>query len=346
MAGITGFIFSYLHIPAGWLIGSLLFAMFYRLFVSKVTMPPRLFDFALALIGVNIGLTMNLNMVPLIAGYSIPLFICLILMLAGAWLLSKILTKWSTMDSKTALFCCMPGGASVMMALSEQYKADQPIVAAFQSARVILLVSSMPIFAGLIAHSSHKTATVNTTQSQLFQPIIHHLSQPVAYLLLVIMILGAVYLSTRVKIAAGSFLYAMLIGLLINQFLVQIPPLPDTIVGLGQVILGVIIGVRFDREAFTRLKQMGLLSLGVLLMYIVLSFVISLLFYFMTSLDIVTSLLSMVPGGAPQMASTAAILHLNASIVASLQLVRLLIIFLLIPVIIPFLIKKQVHSNS
>jgi hypothetical protein len=133
----------------------------------------------------------------------------------------------------------------------------------------------------------------------------------------------------------------MLIAFLLNQFVVHIGEMPTDIVGIGQVLLGANIGLRFDHTALKQLKEIGWLSIGILMLFLVLTFVVSLIFFLLTKLDFVSSLLSMSPGGAPQMASTAAVLHLDASMVAAVQLIRLLIIFLLLPIVIPFLVKKD-----
>ncbi|HEU5140057.1 MAG TPA: AbrB family transcriptional regulator [Bacillales bacterium] len=346
-AGAGGCLFAWLQVPAGFLIGSLLVGVFYRLRIGELSLPPYVFPFALALIGANIGLTMKLSMFAEVASYFIPLIISLVAILLGSWLLSRLLARFSTLDPKTALFCCVPGGASVMLALSEEYGADQRIVAAFQSARVLVVVLAIPLLAGLMAGltgaggGTHAAASASDTSTGVvsFFPGFRFLC------VLAIMALG-LGLAKVVKIPAAQFLYAMLIAFLVNQFVVPLGSLPTGVVGFGQILLGANIGLRFDRTALLQLKKIGWLSTGILMMFLVLTFAISLIFYFLTPLDYVTSMLSMSPGGAPQMSSTAAVLNLDASIVASVQLVRLLIIFLLLPVVIPYLVKKRYGAGE
>ena len=148
---VIGWLFAFMQVPAGWLIGPLLVGVFYRLKIGEFSLPPYVFPFALALIGACIGLTMKVSMFGELTSYFLPLIISLIAILLGAWLLSRVLTRYSTIDPKTVLFCCVPGGMSVMLALSQDYKVDQRIVMAFQMARAITIVLAIPILAGLVA---------------------------------------------------------------------------------------------------------------------------------------------------------------------------------------------------
>ncbi len=347
-ATVTGWLLSLLQIPAGWLIGSLLFGVFFRIKISELSLPSFLFPFSLSFIGASIGLTMKISMFGELASYFLPLTISLVAIMLGAWVLSRILTRYSSLDPTTALFSCIPGGASAMLALSEEYEADQRIVAAFQMARAMFVALSIPVLAGFVAHvtgsgsehaATHIAKTVsNTTGTVLF---------PGFKILCVLAITAlALFLAKMAKIPAGPLLYAMLLAFLLNQFIVHIGSLPSIVVGISQALLGAIIGLRFDRATLGQLKKIGWLSLVILMMYLVLTFLISFIFFEMTPLNYVTSMLAMAPGGAPQMASTAAVLNLDASIVASLQLVRLLTIYLLIPFVIPFVIKKSDASKE
>lgn len=97
-----------------------------------------------------------------VASVLFPLIVGLVVMLVGSWLLSRLLYRYSDLDAKTSLFCCVPGGASVMLLLSHQYGADQRVVAAFQSSRVVLLVFSIPAFAGMVScHTAEAAASAS-----------------------------------------------------------------------------------------------------------------------------------------------------------------------------------------
>lgn len=342
VAAAFGGLLTWLNMPAGWLIGALLTGVFYRLRIGSISFHPLVFLFAFALIGVNIGLTMKMSMFAEVASVLFPLVVGLIVMLVGSWVLSRMLYRYSDLDAKTSLFCCVPGGASVMLLLSHQYGADQRVVAAFQSSRVVLLVASIPAFAGMVNGQAAEAASGATQLASSVTP----LPAGFKYVIILAMIAAALGLARVFRIPAAPFMYAMLLGFLVNQFVVPLGAMPNGVVGIGQVLLGAIIGLQFDREALTRLKGIGWLSLGILLLFLALSFVTSFVFFLLTKHDYLTSLLGMVPGGAPQMSSTASLLNLDATLVASVQLIRLLIIYFLLPIVIPYLVKKQTRATG
>ncbi|TMN23121.1 hypothetical protein FFL34_14265 [Lentibacillus cibarius] len=167
----SGYLFNLLHIPAGWLLGAIFVGAIYRLFIAEITFPPLLFDTALAIIGVSISLSIEISMFQQVAGFLLPQLVALVTLFVACFYLAKILDKFSNLDTKTALFCCLPAGASVMIALSRAYKAKLSIVAAFQSVRIMMLVFTIPLIAGYISplldtnkvdHSGLETAAENS----------------------------------------------------------------------------------------------------------------------------------------------------------------------------------------
>lgn len=356
VAGAIGLGFARLGLPAGWLIGAMMVGMVYRLFAGDLSYPQNLYELGFAVIGVSVGLSIQLNIFSKAEQFLGPLALTIGLLLAGSWIMSLVLHRFSLLDAKTALFCCIPGGASIMMALSDDYGADARMVTAFQSARVILFVTAIPIFAGLVSGDG---ASVAGGKSPSATGVIVHTASGAGHgieatgtshlhglLLMACLILLAIIGTKLKKIPASTFFYGMLLGFAVNTFIIPIGAMPSTAIGVGQVILGLIIGLRFDHEALKQIKAIGWMSLGLFVMYLLLVFGVSLLFYVLTGLDYSSSLLSVVPAGAPQMASTAALLHLNAPVVASMQLLRLIVIMVLLPFFIPLLMRMRKFSEG
>ncbi|TLS36935.1 AbrB family transcriptional regulator [Pseudalkalibacillus caeni] len=338
-AFIGGYLFNFFNIPAGWLLGAMLVGAFYRLFIGDVSYSPMLFDLALAVIGISIGLTIKIIMFKQVASFLLPLAVSMFTLLAASWLLGKLLERKSSLDPKTALFCCIPAGASVMMALSREYKANLSMVAAFQTVRIMLLVSTIPITAGFM---SSFIETDEVQKSSIGASVGVGLpSSWLGFVLYAFLIGVTLFIAGKWKIPIAPFLYAIILGFLFNTFIHALPSMPNLLVGGGMAMLGVIIGLRFDRESVAEFKSIGWTSLGVLMAFFILTFLSTFVFYLLTPLDFITSLLAVVPAGAPQMASVASLLHLDASIVAAMQVIRLLAIVVLIPLIIPFLVKTE-----
>ncbi len=340
----VGYVFNWLHIPAGWLLGAMLAGTFYRLFVEEISYPPVLFDISLALIGVSISLSIKIDMFKQVAAYLLPLAVSMVILFVASWILGKILKKYSNMDGTTALFCCLPAGASIMMALSREYKANMSMVAAFQTVRIMLLVATIPLVAGLISSFVPTEEVQNSQTGAQAAPSTFPLW--VAILFYALLVVVTLVLAKKWRIPIAPFLYSIILGFLFKTFLLPLPAMPNLLVGLGMAMLGVIIGVRFDRESLKEFKSIGWTSLMILAAFFLLTFITTLVFYLMTSLDFITSLLAIVPAGAPQMASVASSMDLDASIVAAMQIIRLLTIIVFIPMLVPLLVSKDAKEKS
>ncbi|GEL78567.1 AbrB family transcriptional regulator [Tenuibacillus multivorans] len=332
----TGFFLTYLGVPAGWLVGALVVGVIYSLFIERLTFSSAYFKFILGFIGVNIGLLMSEDLLLILSKYFLPLTMSIILILLGSLIFSKILSHYTFIDKNTAIFCCMPGGASVMMALSEEYGADQRIVSAFHTTRIILFVLLIPFLAGLFVDGSKLIA-----ESNIFEGLNFEYLFLVKLCALIGIVLLSLVLAKLLPIPAAPFILSMILGFLFNQFIWEINSMPSFVLSFGQVLLGGVIGLRFNKSVLYKLKDIGLVSLLIMCLYVCLGLTTSVLIYMTTSLDFVTSMLSTVPAGAAEMASTAALLSLPSSIVASFQLIRLLILCIAIPLFAPLIFKHK-----
>lgn len=341
-AFLGGYVFNLMHVPAGWLLGAMLVGAFYQLFIHDISFPPILFDLALTIIGVSISLSINLSMFKDVASYLLPFFISLVLMFVASWFLGKFLERYSTLDAKTALFCCIPGGTSVMIALSRDYDANVSMVAAFQSVRIMVLVATIPIIAGFISPLLDTAKVQNGSIESTAHSTIPMWGAILFYALIIVLALA---LASKWRLPIAPFLYSIVLGFLFHTFIQPLPSMPNILVGVGLVLLGVIIGSRFDRKSLSDFKSVGWQSLVILLAFFLLTFLSTFVFFLMTPVDFTTSLLAVVPAGAPQMASVAALLNLDASIVAAMQVLRLLFIILFIPMVTPFLVKEKVGKS-
>ncbi len=343
VAFTVGYLFDLMNIPAGWLLGAMLVGAFYRLVIDDISYPNFLFDLALAIIGISISLSIKVKMFKEVTSYILPLFVSITILLVASWILGKVLAKYSNLDGKTALFCCLPAGASVMMALSREYKANLGMVAAFQTVRIMMLVSTIPLVAGFMTSfipTEEVQGKAIKTASQVDMP------GWLALIFYLILIGLTLLLSKKWRIPIAPFLYAIIVGFLFHTFIQPLPSVPNLGVGIGMAMLGVIIGTRFDRSSLVEIKNIGWTSAGILLAFFLLTFVVTFVFYLMTPLDFITSLLAIVPAGAPQMSSVAASLQLDASIVAAMQVIRLLVLVLIIPMLVPFLVSGNRGDGS
>ncbi|WP_088104489.1 AbrB family transcriptional regulator [Halalkalibacter urbisdiaboli] len=331
-----GAVFSWLHIPAGWLLGSLLTGMVAALFIKKLFFPDSLFKISLAIIGGNIGFMVIPEQFLTYHTLLGPFLLTLIITLISSLLLGRMMKKFSTLNHNTAFFCCLPGGASEVIALSKEYGADQRIVAAFHTTRITLFVLLVPFIVGI---QTPNTGTVST-------PIQWgaNLSALVALPFIVFL---TIYFGTRVRFPGSALFFAIALGFTAHQWIIPSSEMPLFVTGMAQALMGAIIGMRFDKETFAELRRIGAISALTLALYFCMSFGLASIFFVLTPTPFFTSLLSIVPAGAAEMASTATALKIEPTMVATLQMIRVLALFLTLPFLIHLFAKplKNVASK-
>ncbi|NJP38623.1 AbrB family transcriptional regulator [Alkalicoccus luteus] len=325
IAGLfSGFIFHMIGVPAGWLIGALLFGAVYGMMRQDVAYRGPLFKGALALIGANIGVLTERDVFLQVGSYIGPLLLTLILTFAGSFLLGWLLYKNADgMDAKTALFCTIPGGASEVIVTSREAGADERIVAAFHSFRIFFFVFTIPLIVG-----------IGTPAASIAGNGDAGMTASLAAVILIAMAVAAL-LNRFFPLPAGILLYAIVIAFLLSEFLIPVESLPDYIGGVGQALIGVMIGVTFNPQVMKRLYGFGRICIYIIVLFLALGVLLAWLFHTVSGLNMMTSLLSIVPAGAPEMSATAFALNLDPTLVASLQIIRVLTILLMLP----FLLK-------
>lgn len=325
-AVMSGGLFSAAGVPAGWLFGALLAGIFTGIFIKRFTFEGWPFQAALALVGANIGFLMDTELFAVIPAYILPLTITLSITLLMGLVFGMLMYKWTDLDVKTAFFCCVPGGASEVISVSREYGADDRIVAAFHTARITFFVFLIPLSAVLFYPAAPAGGT--PADSIVWNPFI-------GFPILLFIVGIVIVLNKYVKIPGGALLYALAIGFVVGEWVVPGLASPDYAAGIGQALIGAMVGIRFDRETLVRVKSIGLPSLGILQCFLLLSLLLAGLFTLMTPLPYITSLLSTVPAGAAEMSSTAFALQLEPTLVSTLHIIRVIVLFLLLP----FLIK-------
>ncbi|GAE35912.1 AbrB family transcriptional regulator [Halalkalibacter akibai] len=334
LAAVTvGGIFAWLKVPAGWLLGSILAGIICSFFIIKLYLPNKLFNVVLAIIGGNIGLMLRPEQFLNYQALILPFLLTLVTTIAGGLLLGKFLKRFSNLNHNTAFFCCLPGGASEVIALSHKYGANEQIVAAFHTTRITLFVLVIPLVVGMnVSVIGQQNLLLNS--SVLLQAIW-------AILILLVITVATLFFSQKFTFPGASLFFAIGLGFT-GHILFPSIEVPGFIMGMAQAIMGAIIGIRFDRQSLLQLKSIGGISAVTLLIYFLMSLALATIFFLLTPIDWFTSLLGIVAAGAAEMASTAAALNLDAAMVATLQMARVLALFLALP----FLIKLFAEKNQ
>lgn len=142
------------------------------------------------------------------------------------------------------------------------------------------------------------------------------------------------------KVAAGAMIGALISVGIFNIF-TGIAFFPSNFKILTQIATGIFIGAKITRKDVIGLKQVIFPGIIVIIVMGIFNFFMGYFIHKTTEIDIVTALFATAPGGITDMSIIAFDFGAEASIVALLQLIRLISIVTLIPPFIKFLVKKK-----
>jgi membrane AbrB-like protein len=196
--------------------------------------PKTATKFAQAVIGLNLGVSFSFNIFFVLKGILLPLAGYLIMVLVMGLLSGYLLIKMSDIEPLTALFCCMPGGASEMIGLADEFEeADPKLVAVYHSFRVVLLITLMSF---LIPWSSYMLNGTQQVFNAARQSILTNMNIGTVITLLFISAICFI-IGLRIKIPASTPFVSLFIGILLNALLFHIPRSPQLFTSIGQLVL-------------------------------------------------------------------------------------------------------------
>ena len=213
-----------------------------------------------------------------------------------------------------------------MISYSEAYGADSRIVATYHTARIMLIIVAMSFFAPWLAGvvgggtvAGDADSSVDLLASWQWVPGLLFVGRPRLVVVHPDPISGLFLSAGRraggprqwsaVPVEQGSPVYTM----------------------IGQTLLGIAIGSKFDRATLLRIARLGKTMILIMMFTLLVSLGIGYLFYRATENDLVTTLLATIPGGATEMGTIALILGYDVTLVTALQMIRLFTMFLVAP---------------
>ena len=140
--GLIGYSAS---IPAGTLMFSMIGVAFQNIFFKNAYMPKITKSFAQVFAGAMVGESVTYEALLRLKEAFLPAGIIVAGFVVMTVLLGMLLYKTSDLDLATALFACMPGGASDVALIAGDLGGDTAKVALFQIMRVIGVVVIYPI---------------------------------------------------------------------------------------------------------------------------------------------------------------------------------------------------------
>ena len=311
------------RLPAALMLGPMIAGILMESGGGNLRVPAMPMLFAQAVIGCLVARMITSQILKTFTLYW-PLFIGIMLaMIVSSLALGWLLTRLRLFPGTTAVWGLLPGAASVMMLMADDFGADGRLVAFMQYLRVVFVALAAAFIARFWVHASVHAAPV-----VWFPPIYGP-----AFLETLIFITISVVLGVKSRIPGGAILVPLFLGAVLKVTGVLTIELPQWFLAASYALIGWSIGLRFTREILlhaTRTLPQTIISI-ILLM----AFCASLAWVLVKTVgvDPLTAYLATSPGGVDSAAIIAASTKVDMSFVMSMQVARLLIILSIGPAI-------------
>jgi len=228
-----------------------------------------------------------------------------------------MLMRLGQVDPRTAFLATTPGGVIEMANVAARIGADPLPIMVLQTMRVGLTVCVAPFLATLIAENGPPHEVVRAE---------------VMPWLTVAALMGASFVGGLIlrlfKLPNYWFLGSILTVSIIGSLGLVHGRVPDVILTVAQVIIGVSIGTQYRHEFLTRLLRLLLSSFVTVPFALLATGLLAAVYTAALALPLTTMFLSLAPAGIAEMALTGKVLGLDAAVITGFHMVRILLVTL------------------
>jgi membrane AbrB-like protein len=327
LALVAALLCVWLRTPLPWMVGPLLATSIVSVLGAPTRSWPPMRNAAQWLIGSALGLYFTPQVTALVASlwWAILLAIAWALALGwgfGRWLHRRhahrlggdVQGQWATTYFSGAI-----GGASEMTLLAEREHGRSDLVAAAHTVRLVIVTLAIPFamqYSGLHGIDPGLPGARNV--------------HPGGLALLAAVTVAGGWLLALTGRANPWFMGALLASMGVTMAGLEWSAMPTSATNAAQLVIGVSLGVRFQREFLTAAPRWLLdVAWGTLVM-VVLCAGFAFLLGWATGLHPATLVLGTSPGGIAEMAITAKVLQLGVPVVTAFQVCRLVAVLMLV----------------
>lgn len=291
----------------------------------SITAPRAVFNSSQAVIGVGAGSLLQQTALRDLVTHWVPFLLVSIATIALSVGLGLVLARLTPLDSVTASFGMMGGGAQGIVAISRELGADERLVATMQYVRVVIIVASVPLVAGAafgVSDTSSWNGEARGADLLIDLPFVVGTAA-----------IGMLF-ARLTRLPTGSLLGPMLVAAAVVLATASADlAVPRLLQDLALAGLGLDVGLRFTGRS---LRTAGSVLPAVVAAIVVLIVVCALVGAILAPIAQVSPLagyLATSPGGLSVVVGIAVTTETDGPFVVSLQVLRLFLILLIAPVL-------------
>jgi uncharacterized protein len=310
-------LFAYLGTPLPWMMGSLLAMAVAQMAGAGFAPPPGGRDAGLVIVGMTLGLYFTPPVVREVAAYG-GYFVGLGFAALGIGAISAaVLERMAGVDHATAFWGSMPGGAAEMAMMGERYGALPDRVAFAHSMRMLLVVTLFPTaitLAGFSATEDYRPPSVPFDSA--------------GFLLLTGLAAGGGFVARMLRVPTAFMMGPLVVAIALTVSGVEISSVPTVLTNAAQVVLGGVLGSKFDRRFLAAAPRFVAALIPSVAITLGLAALVGWAIARLSGAYLGTSLLAAAPGGIAEMSITAKVLRIGVAFVTAAHVIRYAIVVL------------------
>jgi uncharacterized protein len=235
------------------------------------------------------------------------------------------------LDWVTAYFAGMPGGLSEMIEIGEASGAKPAPIILAHSLRIVVTIALIAVWFRLVQGQTIGAAPVSAKAALTLVDV---------GVMLASAVVGSV-LGKWLRFPAPTFLGPLLVSAVLHLTAVTESVPPTLLVNTAQVILGTVLGCRFQGIGLRTLVPAAGLSIGATVLTLALALAAGGVMHAISGVSTDQALLALSPGGLTEMGLIALAIHADAAFVALHHVVRILFVIVLAPLAFRLLARRR-----
>ncbi len=327
-----------LHMPAGGMVGGMVFVGALNIFTGIAYYPPLLKVLVQSAAGGFIGIRIKKEDLKCLKELIKPMLIMVIGLMIFNISAGIGISKLTSMDLPTALLSTTPGGLTETAMMSADLGANQSAVTIMHLMRIIFVIGTFPTILRYVSmkydpHTIEEDTACSACSGAGAVALIA--SKKDTMITAGIAIVGG-FIGYLTKLPAGTMSFAM-ISVATYNILTSKATLPLKKRKYVQMCAGLTIGATITMADVLNLKNVIIPALMMLGGYAAVNILLSVIISRYTKVDLTTALFATSPGGVSDMALIAMEVGGDAPKIATMQLVRLLTAVTIFPLMIKWI---------
>jgi membrane AbrB-like protein len=328
---LAGWLFGLASVPSSYLFGALVVGLVVALrWPGRLEVPPVWFRAAQAFTGVALGAYLQSDALQAAADAWVAVTLVSLATLLLSLVCGVLLARFTSLDRPTAALGMVAGGASGIVGMAAELRADDRLVAFMQYLRVLVVVVATPILMALAFPGHHAGSPDEGTGI---------LGDAEGWLLSLVLAPAGLVVARFTRLPAGALLGPMLVAGAVGLLLPDgftVPPILREAAFAG---IGLQVGLRFT---LSTVREVGRLLVPVLLCIaglMVACFGLAVLLDLATSATLLDAYLATTPGGLYAVLASAFGSGADTTFVLAVQTLRVLVMVLLAPAVVRILVR-------